>query len=104
MKQGFFLNRVDVDGAGITIDDGSQDAVYIDSDTALAALPLPDYTALRAQLALDLLIHKTRPRHCEESRPLPGGATRQSANAKLPRLLRYARNDIRCFYAFNYTL
>jgi hypothetical protein len=38
MKERFFFDRVDMDGAGIAIDDGSQHAVDIDSDPAFTAL------------------------------------------------------------------
>jgi hypothetical protein len=38
MKERFLLNRVDMNRAGISIDDGSQHAVDIDSNPALAAL------------------------------------------------------------------
>lgn len=38
VEERFFFDGVDVDGAGIAIDDGSQDTVEIDSDAALATL------------------------------------------------------------------
>jgi hypothetical protein len=38
MKERLLLDRVDMDGAGISVDDGSQHAVDIDSNPAFAAL------------------------------------------------------------------
>ena len=58
MKQRLFLNRVHINRTRIAIDDGTQDAIYVDSDPAVAALTGRNDTFPRTQLALDLLTHK----------------------------------------------
>ena len=59
MKQRLFLNRVYINGTRIAINDGAQDAIYVDSDPAVAALAGCNDAFPWTQLALDLLIHKT---------------------------------------------
>lgn len=59
MKQRFFFNGVDIDRTRIAIDDAAKYAVYIDPDPAVTALAGRNDTFPWAQLALDLLIHKT---------------------------------------------
>lgn len=48
MKKGLLFYGVNVDGAGISIDDRPQHAVYIDPDPALPALARLNQAQLRA--------------------------------------------------------
>jgi hypothetical protein len=52
MEQRFFLDRVDMNRAGVAVRDGDKASVNIDADAAFAALAGFNQAPFRAQLAL----------------------------------------------------
>jgi hypothetical protein len=54
MEQGFFLDRVDVLGDDLVIDETVEDAVAVFTNRADAALPVGNQTTVTAQAAKNL--------------------------------------------------